>query len=202
MKETLFNYPEYARIGDKKYKINTDYRIGIKCNDISLNDNIPIEEKTMAIIYLLFGEEALNDVIHYEQFIEKAYYFLNCGKTVDIKDNNKKEPDMDLVQDFPYIVTSFRSDYNGFDLNKENLHWWDFYYMLTGLSQSEMGNSCILNRIRDLRNLDLSKIKDPKERERLKNAKEQFALKKHEKKKEYTQEEINAMEEYHKLVGD
>ena len=201
MKEILFNYPKYAEIDGKKYKINTDYKIGIKCNEISLDESISIEEKVMAIIYLLFGEEALKDIRHYEQFMEKAYYFLNCGKVDEIKDTNK-EPDMDLVQDFPYIVTSFRSDYNGFDLTKEEIHWWDFYYMLTGLSQSELGNSCILNRIRDLRNLDLNKISDPKERERLRKAKEKFALKKREKKKEYTQEEIKAMEEYHKLVGD
>lgn len=199
--EQLFSYPEYAEIDGKKYKINTDYRIAIRCDEISKQD-IDDLEKVMAIIYLLFGDEALEDVQHYEQLIEKANYFLKCGDVEDYNDRNK-EPDMDLVQDFPYIITSFRSDYNGFDLTKEKLHWWDFYYMLTGLSQSEMGNSCVLNRIRDLRTLDLNKINDPNEREKLRKAKEKFALKKHtKKKKEFTEEEIKAMEEYHKLVGD
>ena len=61
MTEQLFSYPEYADIDGKKYKINTDYRIAIRCNEISMQD-IDDLEKVMAIIYLLFGDEALEDV--------------------------------------------------------------------------------------------------------------------------------------------
>ena len=198
--ETLYNYPEYAEIDGKKYKINTDYRVAIRCNDISLQD-IPLQEKGMAIIYLLFGEEGLNDMPHYNELMEKANYFLKCGRDVNEEKPNE-EPDMDLIQDFPYIEASFMSDY-GMSIKDKPMHWWEFYYLLCGLSQSEFGNNCILNRIRDLRHLDLNKIDDPKEREKLKKAKEQFALKKrNEKKKEYTQKEIDAMEEYHKLIGE
>ena len=198
--EALYNYPEYAEIDGKKYKINTDYRVAIRCNDISLQD-IPLQEKGMAIIYLLFGEEGLNDMPHYNELMEKANYFLKCGRDVNEKKTNE-EPDMDLIQDFPYIEASFMSDY-GMSIKDRPMHWWEFYYLLCGLSQSEFGNNCILNRIRDLRHLDLNKIDDPKEREKLKKAKEQFALKKrNEKKKEYTQKEIDAMEEYHKLIGE
>lgn len=198
--EQLFSYPECAEIDGKKYKINTDYRIAIRCNEISMQD-IDVLEKAMAIIYLLFGSEALEDVQHYEQLMEKANYFLKCG---DLEDHNEKneEPDMDFIQDFPYIEASFMSDYN-MSIKDKPMHWWEFYYLLCGLSQSEMGNSCVLNRIRDLRALDLNTINDPKEREKLRKAKERFALKKRaKKKKEFTEEEIKAMEEYHKLVGD
>lgn len=199
MQEQLFNYPEYAEVDGKKYKINTDYRVAIRCNEVSMS-NVDDGEKIMAIIYLLFGDEALKDVRHYEQLMEKANYFLKCG---DLEEHNEKgeEPDMDFIQDFPYIEASFMSDY-GMSIKDKPMHWWEFYYLLCGLSQSEMGNSCVLNRIRDLRNLDLSKINDPKEREKLRKAKERFALKKREKKKEYTQEELKNIEEYHKLVGD
>lgn len=198
--EQLFNYPEYAEIDGKKYKINTDYRVAIKCNDVFLKD-IPDQEKMMAIVYLLFGEEAMKDFDHYEQFFEKANYFLRCGDIEETPTKNE-EPDMDYIQDFPYIEASFMSDYN-MSIKDKSMHWWEFYYLLCGLSQSEFGNSCVLNRIRDIRNLDLSKISDPKEREKLKKAKERFALKKKEtKKREFTEEEIKNMEEYHKLVGD
>ena len=198
MKETLFSYPEYAEVNGKKYKINTDYRVAIRCNEISMQD-IDTAEKGMAIIYLLFGEDALKDVQNYKQLVEKAFYYLRCG---DMEEKEEKEPDMDFIQDFPYIVTSFKTDYNGLDITKEHIHWWDFYYMLTGLSQSEFGNSCILNRIRDLRNTDLSKITDPNEREKVRKAKEQFALKKNKKQREFTEEELKNIEEYHKLVGE
>lgn len=197
--ETLFNYPEYAEINGKKYKINTDYRIAIRCNDISTQDDINEVEKGMAIIYLLFGDEALKDISNYDKLIEKAFYFLKCG---DINEKSTtSEHDMDLVQDFPYIEASFMSDYK-ISLENENMHWWKFYYLLCGLSQSEMGNSCVLNRIRDLRTYDLNKIKDPKEREKLKEAKERFALKKNKKVRAFSEEELKNMEAYHKLIGD
>jgi len=200
MKETLFNYPEYAEIDGKKYKINTDYKVAIKCNDISMQD-IDVAEKGMAIIYLLFGEEALKDTQHYKELIEKANYYLKCGMTDAAEDKNI-EPDMDFIQDFPFIEASFMSDYK-MSIKDKYMHWWEFYYLVCGLSQSELGNSCVLNRIRELRNLDLNKINDPKEREKLRKAKEQFALKKvQKKKKEFNQEEIKNMEEYHKLLGE
>lgn len=197
MEQILFDYPEFAEVNGKKYKINTDFRVAIKCNDISMQD-IDGREKTMAIIYLLFGDEGLQDVSNYEQLIEKAVYFLKCGDTKENKSNI--EPDMDLVQDYPYIEASFMSDYH-MDLSNIKMHWWKFYYLLCGLSQSEMGNSCVLNRIRDLRNLDLNTISDTNRRNKLKEAKEQFALKKHKKEKQFTEEELRSMEEYHKLIG-
>jgi hypothetical protein len=130
--------------------------------------------------------------------MEKACLFLRCGEE---EEENHEEPDMDFIQDMPYIEASFMSDYR-ISIKDTPMHWWEFYHLLSGLSQSEMGNSCVLNRIRDLRHLDISKIKDPKERERLKKAKEKFAIKKHKKAKEFTQEELDNMEAYHKLVGD
>lgn len=199
MTEKLFNYPEYAEIDGKKYKINTDYKVAIRCNDICMQD-IEEKEKVMAIIYLLFGDKGLNDVPHYEQLMEKAVYFLKCGELDDGEQNSTSEIDMDFIKDFPYIDASFQSDYN-ISLETTDMHWWKFYYLLCGLSQSEMGNSCILNRIRDLRNLDLNKIKDPKEREKLRKAKERFALHKQKKHKEFSSDELKNMEEYHKLIG-
>ena len=55
------NNPEYAKIGDKKYKINTDFRTAIECNEIATNNNIGEYEKSLAVIYKLFGEDGLND---------------------------------------------------------------------------------------------------------------------------------------------
>ena len=34
------NYPEYIEVENKKYKINTDFRIAIKCNEIAENEDI------------------------------------------------------------------------------------------------------------------------------------------------------------------
>ena len=53
------NNPEYVKVGDKKYKINTDFRVAIECNNIAQDDSIGDTEGPLAIIYKLFGDEAL-----------------------------------------------------------------------------------------------------------------------------------------------
>ena len=52
-----------------------------------------------------------------------------------------------------------------------------------------MGDCCALNRVRNLRNYDISKIKDPKERAKIEKAKKQVALKGKERKITKEQEE-------------
>lgn len=196
--ELLFNYPEYAEVDGKKYKINTDYKIALRCNQISMNQDINIIEKNLAIIYLLYGEEGLKSYNHYQQLIEKAIKYLQCG-IEDKNEGSKQEPDMDFIQDMPYIEASFMSDYN-INLENTKMHWWKFYHLINGLSNSEMGSCCILNRIRNIRTTDLKEIKDPKLRKKMKEAKDFFALKKIKKEKTFTEQELKNMEEYHKLI--
>ena len=57
---------------------------------------------------------------------------------------------MDFIEDMPYIEASFMSDYK-IDLTTCQMHWWKFFKLLEGLSNSEMGNCCILNRIRNIK---------------------------------------------------
>lgn len=69
--------------------------------------------------------------------------------------------DMDLDADEMYITASFLSDYK-IEFEETDMHWWKFCTLLQGLT-----DQCILNRVRDLRNYDLSFIKDHKERNRI-----------------------------------
>lgn len=169
------NYPEYVKVEDKKYKINTDFRVAIECQDIATNESIGDYERALAVIYKLFGDEGINTPEHYERLLEMALKYLSCGKEVNT--NSNEEPDMDFTQDMDYIEASFMSDYN-IDLTSEKMHWWKFYKLINGLSNSEMGNCCVLNRIRNLRTYDTKNIKDPKELERINKAKKEVALKK------------------------
>lgn len=171
-------YPRYVRVNNKKYKINTSYKIALKCNEIAEDENINDIERALAIIYVLFGEEALNDKENRNLLLEKAKKYLLCGQ----EPSNDGNRDMDFKQDFPYIKASFMSDYH-IDLNEKDMHYWEFYELLNGLSNSDIGNCCILNRVRNLRNFNLNEIKDVKEREKIRKAKESVALKK--KKKVY-----------------
>lgn len=176
----MFNYPKFAEVKGEKYKINTDFKIALKCNEIAESDNISKEERSLAIIYLLFGNEGLEASENWKELLKIAIKYLKCGK--DIKEDNK-EADVSYIQDIRYIETSFYYDYQ-IDLKSTQMHWWEFYEKLCGLSEK-----CILNRIRYIRNYDISQIKDKKEKQKIIEQKELFSLKKNNKKREKTKRE-------------
>lgn len=184
------NNPEFVKIGDKKYKINTDFRIAIKCNEISQDSNINSYEKSLAIIYLLYGDDGLNDSDNYEKLLLLAYKYLNCGIE---KMDSTEEPDMDFTQDKKLIESSFKYDYGYNPYQMEYLHWWDFYNDLCNLSNSELGSCCALNKVRNLRTYDTSQIKDIALREKIEKAKEQVALEKVKDKRTEEQKRLDEL---------
>ena len=87
------NYPKYAQIEDRIYPINTDFRVAIKCNEVATDESISDYERALAIVYLLFGEKGLKSKDR-ESLLEKAKYYLTCGKELEPLD---EEPDMDYI---------------------------------------------------------------------------------------------------------
>ena len=191
-------YPKYVKVNDKKYEINTDFRVAIECNRIAEDETIGDFERALAIIYELFGEEGINTQEDHEKLLELALKYLSCGK--EINDKPKEEPDMDFIEDMDYIEASFMSDYN-IDLASVEMHWWKFYKLMNGLSNSEIGNCCVLNRVRNLRNFDTKDIKDQKEKDRIERAKKEVALKKNKKEKHITQKQEESMNRLNELLG-
>lgn len=193
-------YPQYVEVDGKQYKINTDFRVAIECNRIAEDETIGDLERSLAIIYTLFGDEGIDTPEHYEKLLELAKMYLLCGKEYNEELNEK--PDMDFLEDYSYISTSFLSDYH-IDLDTSSMHWWKFMDLMNGLSNSELGDCCILNRIRNLRNFDVSEIKDAKEKDKIIKAKQQVALKKKEKEAEVdlTEEQQKSVDEFYKALG-
>ena len=159
-------YPEYAEIDGKEYKIDTSFRTALKCFEVIEDETITDYERGLAVIYLLFDFIPKKNL---EKFLMKAKFFLECGREENKKSDGKI--DMDFTQDKKYINASFMSDYH-IDLSKEDLHFWQFIELIEGLSENT-----ILNRIRELRNYDLSEIKDPKERSKVEKAQKEVSLK-------------------------
>ena len=191
------NYPEYVKVNDKKYKINTDFRVAIECDKIARDKEISDYERALAIIYKLFGDEGLNNSNDWEKLLELANRYISVNN-INETEVEEKDIDMDFQQDMDYIKASFMSDYN-IDLDSKEMHWWTFYNLLNGLSNSEFGNCCILNRVRNLRNYDTSQIKDSKTRTKIENAKREVALKK--KQKPLTEKQKASIEKFNKLAG-
>lgn len=190
-------YPEYVEVNGKKYKINTDFRYAIRCNQIAEDESIDDVKRGLAIICTLFGKDSINYREDYEKLLELAKKYLLCGKELE---ENNKEPDMDFIKDMDYIEASFMSDFH-IDLENTKMHWWKFMKLMNGLSNSEFGNCCVLNNIRNLRNMDTSKIQDADLKKQIEEDKKRVALNKKVVKKEYTDEEIKNMEEFNKLVN-
>lgn len=190
-------YPEYVEARGKKYKINTDFRVALKCNKIAQDETIGDTERALAIIYKLFGEDGLDAVENYDELLRLGIKYLRVGEDI-VEQKENKQPDMDYEQDQRYIESSFKYDY-GYDPYKmEYLHWWEFWNDLNNLSSSDMGNCCILNRVRQIRNYDVSKIKDEKERKKIIEAKKQVALKT-KKKQPNSQQRESAKKFYEKF---
>ncbi len=193
------NYPTCVVIKGKTYNINTDFRVAIRCNEISEDKSIGDMERALGIICTLFGEEAVDDKDNYIELLDYARKYLSCGR--DIEQNREEKPDMDFIEDYSYISTSFMSDYH-IDLDVTNMHWWRFMDLMEGLSDGDFGNCCILNRIRNLRRYDTKQIKDPKERRKIEEAKKRVALKKYQPKKvEATEEQLKSAEELYKALN-
>lgn len=175
-------YPEYAEICGKRYKINTDYRVALRCFDVINDQSIGDCERSLAIIYLLFG---IVPDEHADKFLEKASYFLQCGKE---QESSQKERDIDFNLDSGYIMASFMSDYH-IDISKMDMHFWQYIDLIQGLTKN-----CVLSRVRELRNYDLSEIKDPKQRNEMATAKKAVEL-----PIKLTAEEQKAVDEFEKL---
>lgn len=171
-------YPEYAEINGKKYKINTDFRYALKCNEIAMDNDIGDMERALGIVYTLFGRKGLENIEDLDKLLEIALKFIRCGTEIDTSSKNEnKNPDIDYVQDRNLIISSFKYDY-GYDPYKmKYLHWYEFWNDLNNLSNSEFGLCCILNRVRQIRNIDASKIKDANERKKVIELQKSVALK-------------------------
>ncbi len=187
------------QIGDTIYNANTDFRVAIECNRIANDETINKYERPLGIICTMFGEEGLDNPEHYEKLLKWALNYLSCGKEIK---KTQEEPDMDYIEDMEYIEASFMSDY-GIDLENTEMDWQKFNKLINGLSNSEIGNCCVLNRVRNLRNFDVSQIKDPKEKDKIIKAKELVKLKTHkeEVEVELNEQQQQSVDEFYKALG-
>lgn len=186
------------KIDDTIYTADTDFRVAIECNKIALDETIDDFERGLGIVCTLFGQDALNNLNHVEKLLKWALKYFSCGNEIT---NTSGTPDMDYIEDEKYIKSSFKYDYGYNPYEMEYLSWEDFFNDLNNLSNSEFGDCCVLSRVRNLRNTDVSKIKDPKEKERIIKAKKQVALKRNFKKNKATEEQRQSAEKFLKALG-
>ena len=197
------NKPEYVKVDDKLYRINTDFRIALECNRIALDETIGDYERPLAILYKLFGEAGL-DCENKSKLLELGMKYLLLGKTQNsLKFQSDKKYEINFDKCKGLIASSFMYDYKYNPYEQDYLHWYDFYNDLENLSSSELGNCCILNRIIGILDRDASKIKDNKDRQKLievqQMLKERYCD--NVEKKQMTEEQEASAKEFYKEFG-
>lgn len=176
-------YPEYAEVGGIKYKINTDYRVALRCFEVIEDASICDEERALAVIFLLFGEVPTS---HLDDFLRIAGDYLRCGEKAETQVSANR--DMDFTADEKYIVASFMSDYQ-IDLSSVDMHFWQYIHLIQGFTDRS-----IMSRVREIRNYDLEELKDPKARAKMVKAKEAVAL-----PDKFSRAEQSVIDEFEKL---
>lgn len=183
-------YPTKMEANGHIYPINTDYRVALACFRAINDSEISDIERFYAIEVLLLGEDVFQedeDVLR-----DKLAVYLRCGKE---ENTNQDEIDSDYIQDEEITRTSIRQCYH-INLNEmPYLHWYEYNELISGLTSES-----VLNKIRELRGYDETKIDNPKERDRIHKAKESVALKSKESK--YTQEELDIINSIYGNGGD
>lgn len=169
-------------VDNRRYEINTSFKVALRCLRITEDDDISDYERAMAVVYLLFGDIPENNIVCLK-LLHLGKKYLQHGETDE--EQQSREADMDFEQDEGYIYSSFMSDYH-IDLNTTDMHWWAFLDLIQGLT-----DKCSLSRVREIRNYDLSEIKDNKTRNEIIRAKERVKL-----KKKYTKEEQQAIDAF------
>ena len=196
------NKPQYVKVDDIEYKINTDFRVALECNKIALDETIGDLERPLAIIYKLFGEHGL-DCEDKQKLVELAMRYISLGREQNsLKTHPSDKFEIDFEKCKGLISSSFKFDYKYDPYELEYLHWYDFYNDLENLSTSEMGNCCILNRVITILNQDASKIKNSKDRQSLVEAqnmlKEKYCRI---EKKQMTSKQEESAKAFYKQLG-
>lgn len=196
------NNPQYVKVDDKLYKINTDFRIALECNKIAEDESIGNLERAMAIIYKLFGEDGL-DCENQNKLLELGMKYLLLGRERNsLKNEPRDKYELDFNKCIGLIKASFKFDYKYDPYELEYLHWYDFYNDLESLSTSEFGNCCILNRIVSILEQEPKEIKDSKQRQKLIDA-QKLLKEKYCKKQEIemTKEQEESARAFYKSLG-
>lgn len=125
----LDSLPEAIRIQGKDYEINSDYRTGIQIMIAFEDQDLTPNEKALVMINRLYVErpQDLNEAI------TKAIRFLDGNP--DEPDEPGNNPGMRLysfTKDARLIYAAFKQTH-GVDLQKEDLHWWQFLALFMDL---------------------------------------------------------------------
>ena len=157
------------------YKIKTSYKQGIKFELLMQDNELEKEEKVQLALNIFYNEKKLiiTKAEELKKRIEDVLWFYMCGKeekTSQKKAKGKQKQIYSYEFDDDKIYSAFIQQYK-IDLQKQDLHWWQFKSMFESLTDETQ-----IVQIMQYRATDLSKIKDKTERKRIKELQDLYKL--------------------------
>ena len=171
-------FPDYVVVNDKRVRIVTDFREYIKLIDLLKDDEVNTIEKAELIMSWFLDEPAGA----FSECLQALSDFVTNYRGRETRSNREEENDQESEeqhntpvisynQDAPYIIAGFLECY-GIDLTEvPYMHWWKFQMLIDGMNED-----CELKKRMGYRSIDLSKIKDKEERERIRKIQKQIAI--------------------------
>lgn len=169
MNMLIDSLPEAVSADGRQYSIHTDFRNWIKFELLMLNHTIPIQNKIVEILKLVYVDSLPPTLPEALSLAVTFYARPRDGNTA--ADNGKKGRQVySFEQDDEYIYAAFLAQY-GIDLQSASLHWWQFKAMFAGLDENNK-----IVKIMEYRSVNLSKIKDKNQRAFYRKMKELYKL--------------------------
>lgn len=175
------------------YRINTDFRTGIRITQAMEDEDLMGEERWQIIFLLLFQNEDGTIRSHPEagEIIKAAEWLLTGWNHDRTPRAEKRQKLVDYDVDQWRIYADFVHIY-GIDLQRAAMHYWTFQGMLWAMPQRE---SSFLQVI-DIRTKKPRKNDSRETREAIARAQAIFALRQPEVPKGYTQEEQDRIDAF------
>lgn len=184
--------PETVLVAGQEHKINTDFRVSIRFEEMIQDKNITEEQRFFVEDILNIPEFDVDEkkarllakynsglVLYYPEIpedldgaISQMLWFYQCGKTEEQKQSGKgKKQDQiySFTHDADYIYAAFMEQY-GIDLNAVELHWWKFSAMFAGLKED-----CLISKVMGYRAADTAGM-DKEQKKLYKKMKEIYKL--------------------------
>jgi len=152
LKSKFFEYTDRVQINGEEFLINTDFAVWIEIEQLLMNQKKDNCERMVGILSLAFPCLPPDPV----GAMEQVMCFYAGGRMPDSRADASEMRNVafDLKKDFEYIYAAFLSEY-GIDLQKTQMHWWQFRKLLFCL-----GDDCKFSKIVSFRCMDTSKIKN------------------------------------------
>ena len=145
--------PEAIEVDGVAYPLNTDFRSGIQCILDFEDQDITDDEKAVLLLRRLY-KGAMPDNVN--EAVRLGIKFLDGGKEADGENPfGERHRLYSFEKDASLIYAAFQQTH-GIDLQKADLHWWQFLALFMDLG-AETAFSSVVNLRRRVKNGDATK---------------------------------------------